>query len=126
MPNAPKPITTFGLSHLALDVADPEVSLAFYSQLLGVREYFRDDTSIQVLGPGAHDVIAFVKSERAGAVGGINHFGFRLRDPNNIHDAIATAKAVGATILKQGEFAPGAPYLFIADPDGYEIEIWFE
>ncbi|HEX7516709.1 MAG TPA: hypothetical protein VF345_05420 [Chthoniobacterales bacterium] len=26
----------------------------------------------------------------------------------------------------EGEFCPGEPYLFFTDPDGYEVEIWFE
>ena len=126
MQQAPRAIDTHGLTHLAIEVADPEVSLAFYTQLFGVREYFRDDTSIQVLGPGDHDVLAFVKSDRAGVAGGISHFGFRLKDPKEMESAVAAVEAIGATILKQGEFCPGCPYLFIADPDGYEIEIWFE
>ncbi len=121
-----QPIDTYGLSHLALEVADPEVSLAFYRRLFGVREYFRDENSIQVLGPGKHDVIAFVRSERAGVTGGIKHFGFRLKDPHDMPQAIAAAEAAGATIRSHGEFAPGFPYVFIADPDGYEIEVWFE
>ncbi len=28
--------------------------------------------------------------------------------------------------MARGEFAPGLPYAFVRDPDGYEIEIWFE
>jgi hypothetical protein len=32
----------------------------------------------------------------------------------------------GATIRSKGEFVPGEPYLFGADPDGYEVEIVFE
>ena len=119
-------IKTYGLTHLNLEVKDPDLSLAFYQQLFGVKEYYRDDNSIQVLGPGDKDVIAFVKTERAGQVGGISHFGFRLMDPDDIDHAINAAKTVGATIIKSGEFAPGFPYLYIEDPDGYEIEIWYE
>lgn len=119
-------IRTHGLSHLNLEVRDPERSLRFYQALFGVREYFRDDQSIQVLGPGKHDVLAFVRSENAGATGGISHFGFRLTDPRDIDHAIACATAEGATILRTGEFEPGSPYLYILDPDGYEIEIWYE
>lgn len=52
-------IRTHGLSHIALAVADPDRSLEFYRAVFGVREYFRDDTSVQALGPGAHDVLAF-------------------------------------------------------------------
>lgn len=43
-------IRTHGLSHINLEVADPEASLRFYSELFGVKEYFRDDESIQVRG----------------------------------------------------------------------------
>jgi len=36
------------------------------------------------------------------------------------------AEAAGARILRRGEFAPGQPYVYIGDPDGYTIELWFE
>jgi len=29
-------------------------------------------------------------------------------------------------ILSRGEFVPGEPCLFATEPDGYEIEIWYE
>ena len=29
-------------------------------------------------------------------------------------------------LLRRGEFAPGQPFAYIVDPDGYTIEIWFE
>jgi len=119
-------IKTHGLTHLNLEVADPAASLHFYSSLFGVKEYFRDADSIQVLGPGPRDVLAFVRGKTAGKVGGISHFGFRLTDPNDIDAAVAEAEKVGARILRRGEFGPGLPYVYIADPDGYEIEIWYE
>lgn len=119
-------IATRGLTHISLSVADPERSLRFYQFLFGVREYFRDDKSIQVQGPGEFDVLVFEKREGAGRPGGIDHFGFRLEDPSQIGDAIREARAAGAKILKHGEFGPGLPYLYIEDPDGYVIEIWFE
>jgi len=119
-------ISTHGLTHINLEVSDPEVTLRFYRELFGVKEYYRDDNSIQVLGPGEHDVLAFVRSDRAGRSGGISHFGFRLKDPHDMESAVVSAEAAGARVLRTGEFAPGCPYLYILDPDGYEIEIWFE
>lgn len=119
-------IETHGLTHINLEVSDPERSLRFYGTLFGVKEYFRDENSIQVLGPGEHDVLAFVKSGAAGVVGGISHFGFRLKRAEDIGAAIAAAKSAGATIKRTGEFAPGFPYMYIEDPDGYEIEVWYE
>lgn len=120
------PIPTYGLTHINLEVRDPEVSLQFYARLFGVQETYRDPKSIQVSGPGPHDVLAFVKSDQAGNAGGISHFGFRLRDAADIATAMESAIAAGATIIRQGEFAPGLPYLYLLDPDGYEIEIWYE
>ena len=119
-------IETHGLTHINLEVSDPQVSLEFYKALFGVEEYFRDDHSIQVLGPGPHDVLAFVKSDRAGMTGGISHFGFRLKRAEDIESAIASAREVGARIVRTGEFSAGLPFMYLLDPDGYEIEVWFE
>ena len=119
-------IKTHGLNHISLSVLDPERSLKFYEQLFGVREYHRDADSIQALGPGPHDVMAFERRPSHGEPGGIDHFGFRLTDPADADEALRQARAAGATVLRQGEFAPGSPFLYISDPDGYTIEIWFE
>ena len=119
-------IRTHGLTHVALAVKDPQVSLAFYASLFGVKEYYRDEHSIQVIGPGPHDVIAFEKTDSEKPRGGIDHIGFRLTDSNDIHLALAEAQAIGAQIINHGEFRPGFPYLNILDPDGNQIEIWYE
>ena len=120
-------VKTHGLSHIALSVADLDRSLAFYVAVFGVREYVRNESTIQVLGPGPHDVIAFEKRRQgAGVPGGIIHFGFRLTRPEDIDAAVAAVEGAGGTISSRGEFAPGLPYAFVRDPDGYEIEIWFE
>ena len=83
-------IRTHGLSHVALSVVEPERSLAFYRAVLGVREYFRSDTTIQVLGPGQYDVIAFERRPAdAGTAGGIIDFGFRLPGPRTLTRRLA-------------------------------------
>jgi len=120
-------VKTYGLTHIALAVRDPERSLQFYSSVFGAREYFRDDNQIQVQGPGPHDIIAFERAtSTAGLVGGISHFGFRLTTASDIDVAVTEVERAGGKVLRRGEFAPGFPYAFVADPDGYEIEIWFE
>ena len=120
-------IATHGLTHVSLAVRDPDRSLAFYASGVGVEEYDRDESSVQVKGPGINDVIAFERDPKhAGQTGGIQHFGFRLVTPDDIDDAVDAVIAAGGTLLRRGEFAPGFPYAYVADPDGYEIEIWFE
>ena len=121
------PARTFGLSHIALAVKDPERSARFYEEAFGAKVYYRDADTVQVLGPGPHDVLAFDRNEaKAGSVGGISHFGFRLIDPADIDGAVEAVLAAGGTVLRRGEFAPGLPFAFVTDPDGNEIEIWFE
>jgi catechol 2,3-dioxygenase-like lactoylglutathione lyase family enzyme len=120
-------VKTHGLTHISLAVRDPERSMRFYRDLFGAEEYYRDETSIQARGPGQSDVLAFERDpESAGRAGGIRHFGFRLIAPNDIDAAVESALRAGGRLLERGEHAPGFPFAYVADPDGYQIEIWFE
>jgi catechol 2,3-dioxygenase-like lactoylglutathione lyase family enzyme len=120
-------VETHGLTHISLAVRDLERTLAFYTQVFCVREYFRDAKQIQVQGPGPHDVLAFeLLPQSAGKVAGITHFGFRLKRPEDIALAVAEVERAGGKVLRKGEFSPGFPFAYVHDPDGYEIEIWFE
>ncbi len=120
-------VETHGLTHISLAVHDPQLSLEFYVQVFGVREYYRDEHQIQVQGPGPFDVLAFERNAAiAGTTGGIAHFGFRLKKPEDVALAIAQVEHAGGKLLRSGEFAPGYPFAYVADLDGYEIELWFE
>ena len=124
-------VKTYGLTHIALVVSDARRSSQFYKDVLGAVEVYNQDGSVQLQTPGTRDVI--VLEEKSGAAaspagmsGGIAHFGFRLIDPADIDAAARAVTRAGGTVLNQGEFVPGEPYLFARDPDGYEIEIWYE
>ncbi len=120
-------VSTHGLTHINLTVRDPDRSLLFYSHVFGVQEYSRDENAIHCKTPGAHDVLTFTRGdEGAGQSAGVIHFGFRLLAPEDIDAAALDVERAGGTILRRGEFSPGYPYLYIADPDGYEVEIWYE
>jgi catechol 2,3-dioxygenase-like lactoylglutathione lyase family enzyme len=120
-------VNTHGLTHIALAVRDAERSLRFYQDVFGVVPVYRERGFIQAQTPGSRDVLVFEeKPEQAGPGGGIAHFGFRLADPADIDKAAAAVKRAGGAIRSQGEFCPGEPYIFFTDPDGYEVEIWYE
>ncbi|MGH8222410.1 MAG: VOC family protein [Woeseiaceae bacterium] len=89
---------THGLTHVALAVKDVKRSLAFYQKVLGVVPVYRDEDSIQAQTPGTHDVLVFERG----------------------------VKSAGGKVLSKGEFAPGLPSVFFEDPDGYEVEVWYE
>lgn len=118
---------TYGLTHVALGVRNVERAFAFYERVFGMVAVYRSPEFIQAQTPGARDVIVFETAEsKIGKSGGIAHFGFRLVDPKTIDAAADAIVAAGGTIEEKGEFAPGEPYVFARDLDGYLIEVWFE
>jgi catechol 2,3-dioxygenase-like lactoylglutathione lyase family enzyme len=120
-------LRTYGLTHIALGVKDPERALAFYESVFGMVAVYRSEEFIQAQTPGARDVIVFERSTKSvGKSGGIAHFGFRLTKREDIDLAAARVRRAGGTVTEQGEFVPGEPYLFARDLDGYLIEIWYE
>jgi catechol 2,3-dioxygenase-like lactoylglutathione lyase family enzyme len=120
-------IKTYGLTHIALAVEDIGRSIDFYKKVFGAQEMYNSDGFAQVQTPGSHDIIVFEeKSKKGKTTGGIQHFGFRLREIGDIKAMVSLIERSGGTIKEQGEFVPGEPYIFFYDPDGYEIEVWYE
>ena len=48
-----------------------------------------------------------------------------MRDHAGGAFAVAEVERSGGRV-RRGEFSPGLPSAYVVDPDGYEIEIWFE
>lgn len=120
-------VKTYGLTHVAVAVRDVKRASKFYRSVLGAVEIYKSDTFVQLQTPGARDVMVFEKDpKRAGKAGGIAHFGFRLQRPRDIDAAARAVKKAGGKIRERGEFVKGEVYLFATDPEGYEIEIWYE
>jgi catechol 2,3-dioxygenase-like lactoylglutathione lyase family enzyme len=119
-------VRTFGLTHIALAVRDAERAYGFYRDVFGMVAVYRGEGFVQAQTPASRDVLVFEEKPRAGAAGGIAHFGFRLVDPGDIDEAVRAVERAGGEILERGEFCPGEPYLFCRDLDGYEVEIWHE
>ncbi len=118
-------VETEGLTHIHLRVRDLDRSLRFYQQVFGMQESFRDGELVFLNTPGSGDTITLNPHHEglAGTSGGIEHFGFRLK-PGVSHDhAIEAVEAGGGRLIRRGEHAPGVPFAYVADPDGYVIEL---
>jgi catechol 2,3-dioxygenase-like lactoylglutathione lyase family enzyme len=120
-------IKTHGLTHIHLVVKDVRRSLDFYKSVFGMQEKFWAGPTLVFLNtPGSNDLIALHQStgdQPTGSSGGILHFGFQLDKTSDLDSAISEVVAAGGVLEKRGEFGPGMPFAYVADPDGYQIEL---
>jgi catechol 2,3-dioxygenase-like lactoylglutathione lyase family enzyme len=121
-------IETGGLHHIHLAVRDLDAALLFYKSVFGMEEQFRSGASMVFLStPGSSDLITLNQDEsqrdQAGKSGGIAHFGFKLRPGGSLDSAVREVERAGGTLVSRGEHAPGVPYAYVRDPDGYVIEL---
>lgn len=109
------------LNHFHINVSDMERSVRFYRDGLGLIEAFREGPDMVFLATPGRDVITLHKASPVGSAG-LAHLGFRL-DEGTLDEAIAAAKNAGGRFLSRGQHGPGVSYAYVADPDGYVIEL---
>ena len=117
-------IRSRGLNHINLNVRNLDRSVAFYRKAFGLKVRFAAGRRMVFMGsPGAHDIVTLYKARKDEPIGngGVSHFGFEMNGP--IEKCIAQVERAGGKLLDRGEHAPGVPYAYLADPDGYVIEI---
>ena len=118
-------VKTKGLTHLNLSVKDIHKSLKFYQDAFGMEvQFWVGDGMVFLNTPGSNDVFTLQQAqggEQVGPGGGFSHFGFQLDE--DLDHAISEVKAAGGELLNRGEHAPGQPYAYFKDFDGYVIEI---
>ena len=122
-------IETLGIRHVHLMVADHGRSISFYEDVFGMEVGFRDGNILFLHSPNGRDDLALHlavtddEKARVGLQGGFEHFGITVKDRGQLNECIALVIASGGALIDKGEHAPGIPYAYITDPDGYVIEI---
>lgn len=112
------------LHHVAINIVDLDVSIAFYRDVLGLEEierpdfdfpgaWFRlgTDQELHLIGRSV-DPINVVPSER--------HMAFRVKD---IAATQAELKEKGVDFNGPKHRPDGVPQIFLVDPDGHVIEL---
>jgi catechol 2,3-dioxygenase-like lactoylglutathione lyase family enzyme len=118
-------IRTYGLTHIALPVKDVLRTAAFYEKVFGARIMYSHEGFIQMQTPGSHDILVFEQNAAAALPHGF-HFGFRLLEQEDPEKLAALVIMAGGDLREKGHFGPGEPYIFFYDPDGYEVEVYYE
>jgi catechol 2,3-dioxygenase-like lactoylglutathione lyase family enzyme len=103
--------------------------VSFYRTVFGMEVGFRDGSIVFLRSPGGLDDLALHEAEtaeekaRVGQPGGFEHFGITVKDRARLDEVVAVVQEAGGTLIDRGEHAPGVPYAYVGDPDGYVIEI---
>jgi lactoylglutathione lyase len=115
-----------GFNHLHLNVRDLKRSIRFYEEAFGLRQGFRDGADLVFMIPadGGHSLALHLvgPDKPVGMAGGFQHFGFQL-DKRDHDRAIAQVEKAGGRLVSRGKHGGVHPYAYVADPDGYVIEL---
>ena len=117
-------IRSRGLNHIHLNVGNLKRSVRFYQEAFGLKIKFTSGRGLVLRGShGASDLITLCKARKGEPIGngGLSHFGFEMKGA--MDPCIAQVERAGGKLLERGEHQPGLAYAYLADPDGYVIEI---
>lgn len=113
------------LNHLHLHVTDLERARVFYERWFGFEEHAQYEEVLFLRDAGALD-LALAPDPSPQSFPAWFHFGFRLdsaQDVQALHDKMAES---GVAIVEPYEFLDGLATFRCTDPDGYQIEVYWE
>ena len=129
------------LGHLVLYVRDLRTSVHFYRDVLGWRPILGADENAPLPFPAAafnapsnrthHELLLIEVGSDAAAIPagrrvGMYHFGWKIGDTDDeLREAVTTLESHGVRILGASDHTV-THSLYIADPDGNEIELYID
>jgi catechol 2,3-dioxygenase-like lactoylglutathione lyase family enzyme len=111
------------LNHVALTVGDREVSAAFYGEHFGLTERVHDDEHRLILGSPDGSLLALSEGPVPAGLPHTNHFGFQVRDADEVRSARRRLAQAGVTETEWQDDL-GFVRVQVADPDGYRVELF--
>ncbi len=109
-----------GINHVTLSVAELPRSLAFYSEVLGMRPVARWTRGAYLLAGDLWVALLVDPHARVGPLPEYTHIAFTVAQREFDHLA-ARVRESGATIFKENQSEGDS--LYFLDPDGHKLEI---
>lgn len=135
-----------GIFHTNIVVRDVAKSLKFYTGLFDMERIdFKDGDLVFLTTPGRNDLLSLnpdgctvgfpggcarecereLKENLPGVQGGVSHFGYMLPTLEEYERVIALVGEFGGRLLTRCEHGGMFSHTYLADPDGYAVEIQY-
>jgi catechol 2,3-dioxygenase-like lactoylglutathione lyase family enzyme len=114
-----------GLHHLALKVRDVRAATRFYRDNFGMRVVWEPDPANVYLSSGT-DNLALHEDPAVTREGALDHLGFVVTTPEEVHAAADALRARGVPIAREpARHRDGSVSCYCCDPDGNLVQILY-
>ena len=119
-----------GLNHITIRVNDIEDAEEFYGDILGFELVRKMGQSMAVYKVGEEDTIVLVEAETSYDPSSrdfrVDHFGFYVDSPDKVDEMAEYFREKEVTVLSGPVNRKRGRFVFITDPDGNMIEVFYE
>ncbi len=119
-----------GINHITIRVNDIERAEEFYGEILGFELLRKMGKSMAVYQVGEEDTLVLVEAETSYDPSSrdyrVDHFGFYLDSPEQVDELAAYFREKEVTVLSGPANRKRGRFVFISDPDGNMIELFYE
>lgn len=119
-----------GINHITIRVNDISKAEHFYGELLGFEPLRKMGESMAVYRVGDEDTLVLVEAETSYDPGSrdyrVDHFGFYVDAPERVDELAGYFRQNEVNIISGPANRKRGRFVFISDPDGNMIEIFYE
>lgn len=119
-----------GINHITIRVNDIERAEEFYGDVLGFELVRKMGKSMAVYKVGEEDTMVLVEAETSYDPSSrdyrVDHFGFYVDSPERVDELAKYFRENEVTVLSGPANRKRGRFVFISDPDGNMIEVFYE